>query len=123
MKMKPLNSVYFLFLNVKKLIKSFRVRTNLAITCILAFFFFFTKRRFKTKLISLFFISNFRFSLVPVSSHRSACLCFHSFDHAVPFRFSLFSTRTLISFNFFILRGGVEVLHRRDALLAGSVQD
>ena len=31
----------------------------------------------------------------------SACLCFLSFDHAVPFRFSLFSTTTLISFNFF----------------------
>ena len=31
----------------------------------------------------------------------SACLCFLSFDHAVPFRFSLFSTKTLISFNFF----------------------
>ena len=35
----------------------------------------------------------------------SACLCFLSFDHAVPFRFSLFSTRTLIFFRIILYPG------------------
>ena len=61
-------------------------------------YFFFLKRLFKTMRISLLFLSYFRFSLISVDSHH---LCFFFFDYAVPFRFTSFSTRTLISFNFF----------------------
>ena len=61
--------------------------------------FFFTKLPFKTTRISLIFLSHFRFSLFPVSSRH---FCVPSLPFLRPL-FSIFSTRTMISFNFFSL--------------------
>ena len=59
---------------------------------------FFMKRPFKTKRISLFFLYNFRFSLIPISSHH---FCVSLLLFLRPQSVFLYSTRTLISYNFF----------------------
>ena len=57
-----------------------------------------TKRLLRPREYHYFSFLIFAFLLSQYLRIISACLCFHSFDHAVPFRFSLFSTRTLIFF-------------------------
>ena len=74
---------------------------NSLLTCSSFFYFLFSRNgllRPREYHYFSFFIFAFRLSRYLLII--SACLCFLSFDHAVPFRFYLFSTRTFISFDF-----------------------